>query len=466
MSRGLKRFDWISLTIVMSLMIIGLMMIYAAGYQPDAAATFFSTQAGRQAVYAAIGVTILLGCQLIDWKFWSGFAYPFYASTTTLLVLVLVIGSTIKGSTSWFNIGGVSFQPSELAKVGTIMALASFLSHSRTRLADTRDLMVASGIILLPTLLVLLQGDAGSAIVFLSIFIILFREGMVIWVPGLLTLLAVLFTLALRFDPMTVLPLLLMAGGGVLLAGMRRKAIHIRVLVAALGLSVVLLALHMPSFILIVSAALLGYAVVEGFLLKQFRSVILVTTGVMMLFGFTYTSSYLFDKILEPHQQERVKVWLKPEDCDPRGSLYNILQSKTAIGSGGFGGKGFLKGSMTKLNYVPEQSTDFIYSIIGEEHGFIGSIAVIILFVILMFRAINIGERASIPFIRHYAFGVTGVVFTHFFINIGMTMGIMPVIGIPLPFISSGGSSLLGFSLMLGILISLDASWMRSRRMI
>src|SRR5690606_37831136 len=149
-------------------------------------------------------------------------------------------------------------------------------------------------------------------------------------------------------------------------------------------------------------------------------------------------SSYIFDNVLESHQQDRINVWLNPSESDPRGSLYNILQSKIAIGSGGFSGKGYLEGAMTKLNYVPEQNTDFIYSIVGEEHGFIGSVAVILLFLILMLRFIQIGERSRIPFIRHYAYGLTGVMFTHFFVNIGMTMGLMPVIGIPLPFISAG----------------------------
>ena len=160
----MKKFDWISFAIVISLIIIGLMMVYAAGYQPDAQVPFFSSQAGKQSMFVLAGLTIFAGCQLIDWKFWSGFAYPFYFFTILLLLLVLVVGSTIKGSTSWFQIGGFSFQPSELAKVGTIMALASFLSHHRTRVSDTRDLMVASGIILLPAMLVLLQGDAGSAL--------------------------------------------------------------------------------------------------------------------------------------------------------------------------------------------------------------------------------------------------------------------------------------------------------------
>ena len=392
------------------------------------------------------------------------FAYPFYAFTIFLLLLVLIMGATIKGSTSWFQLGAFSFQPSELAKVGTIMALASFLSHHRTRVSDSRDLMMASGIILLPAMLVLLQGDAGSALVFLSIFLVLFREGLAMWIPVLILILAILFIIALKYDVFVVLPLLLFAGAIFLLASIRRKQSHLIIstimIVAALGFAF----LHRLDVVIAISVMYMLYATIENFLSKQIRQVVLLSLGITLLFGFAYTSSYLFTNVLEPHQQDRINVWLKPEDCDPRGSLYNILQSKIAIGSGGFSGKGYLQGTMTKLNYVPEQSTDFIYSIIGEEHGFIGSVAVIMLFLILMLRTIDIGERARVPFIRHYAFGVVGVLFTHFMVNIGMTMGLMPVIGIPLPFISSGGSSLLGFSLLIGILLSMDSSWVRSRR--
>lgn len=462
----MKKFDWISFAIVISLIIIGLMMIYAAGYRPDADIRFFSTQAGKQTLFAIGALVILTGSHLIDWKFWSGFAYPFYFFTIILLVLVLIIGSTIKGSTSWFQIGSISFQPSELAKVGTIMALASFLSHHRTRVSDTRDLMMASGIILLPTLLILLQGDAGSAIVFLSIFLVLFREGLAIWIPALLFILGLLFVLALKYDILVVLPLLLFAGGAFLLASLKRKQAHIMVSLATAILALAMTILGEKNIVIGLSFFYMLYATVESFWTRQVRQVVLLSIGITLLFGFAYTSSYIFNNVLEPHQQDRINVWLNPEDCDPRGSLYNILQSKIAIGSGGFSGKGYLEGTMTKLNYVPEQSTDFIYSIIGEEHGFIGSIAVIMLFLILMLRVIDIGERARVPFIRHYAFGVVGVLFTHVFVNIGMTMGIMPVIGIPLPFISSGGSSLLGFSLLVGILLSMDSSWLRSRRFV
>ena len=462
----MKKFDWISFAIVISLIIIGLMMVYAAGYQPDAEIPFFKSQAGRQSIFAAIGLSILIGSQLIDWKFWSGIAYPFYAFTNVLLVLVLIIGSTIKGSTSWFQLGWFTFQPTELAKVGTILCLASFLSHHRTRVSDTRDLMMASGIILLPTLLVLLQGDAGSALVFLSIFLVLFREGMAIWIPVLFMILGLFFVLALKYDMAVVIPLLLFATGFFLLASSKRKQHHVIIGVSAVLLSVMLMILSMQRFILVVAGVFALYGLIESIISRQIRQIILISAGVSLLGGFAYTSSYLFNHVLEPHQQDRINVWLNPENCDPRGSLYNILQSKIAIGSGGFSGKGYLHGTMTKLNYVPEQSTDFIYSIIGEEHGFIGSIAVIVLFLILMLRSIDIGERARMPFIRHYAYGLIGVLFIHFFVNIGMTMGIMPVIGIPLPFISSGGSSMIGFSLLIGILLSMDSSWMRSRRVV
>ena len=458
------RFDWISFAIVISLMIIGLMMIYAAGYQPDADPAFFSTQAGRQTIFVIITFLILTGTQLIDWKFWSGVAYPFYAATIFFLVLVLFLGSTVKGSTSWFQLGWFNFQPTELAKVGTIMALASFLSHHRTRVSDTRDLLIASGIILLPTLLVLSQGDAGSALVFLSIFIVLFREGLAMWIPVLFLMLGTLFVVSLKYDVLVVIPLLLFAGSIFLLSSLKRNQQHLMVSLVVLILSAGFAFLGYLQPVIILSALYMIYAGVESFRSRQIRQAVLLSVAVILLFGFAYTSNYIFENFLESHQQDRINVWLKPEDCDPRGSLYNILQSKIAIGSGGLSGKGYLEGTMTKLNYVPEQSTDFIYSIIGEEHGFIGSVAVIALFMILMLRVVDVGERARMPFIRHYAFGVVGVLFTHFIVNIGMTMGLMPVIGIPLPFISSGGSSLIGFGLLIGILLSMDSSWLRSRR--
>ena len=271
----MKKFDWISFAIVISLIIIGLMMIYAAGYQPDAQIPFFSTQAGKQSIFIVGALVILTGSQLIDWKFWSGFAYPFYAFTIFLLLLVLILGATIKGSTSWFQLGWFSFQPSELAKVGTIMALASFLSHHRTRVSDTRDLMVASGIILLPALLVLLQGDAGSALVFLSIFLVLFREGLAIWIPVLLFIFALLFVLALKFDVFVVLPLLLFAGGIFLLTSVKRKQMHMLVSLGMFMLAIAFSFLDRLDIVIGLSVVYMLYAAIENFITKQIRQVVL-----------------------------------------------------------------------------------------------------------------------------------------------------------------------------------------------
>src|SRR5688500_13892785 len=234
----MKKFDWISFAIVSSLIIIGLMMIYAAGYQPDSETPFFSTQAGRQSIFAIATFIILISTQMIDWKFWSGVAYPFYAFTIFLLILVLFLGTEVKGSTSWFHLGWLNFQPAELAKMGTIMALASFLSHHRTRVSDTRDLMIASGIILFPMALVLAQGDAGSALVFLSIFVVLFREGLAMWIPVVFFVLGLLFVLALKFQVWVVLPLLLFAGSIFLLGSLKLKQQHVLVGIGVLALSI------------------------------------------------------------------------------------------------------------------------------------------------------------------------------------------------------------------------------------
>jgi rod shape determining protein RodA len=290
------------------------------------------------------------------------------------------------------------------------------------------------------------------------------QEGLAMWIPVLFFVLALLFVLALKFDIWVVLPLLLFSGSIFLLSSLKARQEHVLVAVSVLLLSIISGVFGFLEPVIVLAVLFMIYASFQSFRARQIRQVFLLSGGVLFLFGFAYLSSYMFTNVLEPHQQDRIHVWLKPEEADPRGSLYNILQSKIAIGSGGFTGKGYLEGTMTKLNYVPEQSTDFIYSIIGEEHGFIGSVAVILLFMILMLRVVDIGERARLPFIRHYAYGTVGVLFMHFLVNIGMTMGIMPVIGIPLPFISSGGSSLIGFGLLIGVLLSMDSSWMRSRR--
>src|SRR4030095_15486271 len=315
----MRRFDWISFAIVISLIIIGLMMVYAAGYQPDSEIPFFSMEVGKQSIFVIASLIILTGTQLIDWKFWSGVAYPFYAFTIFLLVLVLIVGTTIKGSTSWFELGWFNLQPSELAKVSTIMALASFFGHHRTRVSDTRDLVTASGIILLPTILVLAQGDAGSALVFLSIFIVLFREGLAIWIPALFFVLALLFILALKYDVWVVLPVLMFAGSVFLLGSLKRTQAQVLISLGVFTITIVFAFLGSLRAVIGLGALYMVYATVESVMARQTRQVILLSIGIALLFGFSFTSSYLFTNVLEPHQQDRINVWLKPQDCDPRG---------------------------------------------------------------------------------------------------------------------------------------------------
>jgi rod shape determining protein RodA len=204
------------------------------------------------------------------------------------------------------------------------------------------------------------------------------------------------------------------------------------------------------------------YAAFTIFKERKLRELSLVGFATAMIVLLSYTTNYLFEEVIKPHQQERINIWLRPEKCDPRGPLYNLIQSKLAIGSGGFLGKGFLNGEMTKLNYVPEHSTDFIFSIVGEEQGFIGTASVIILFVVLIIRCVIIAERTRLEFIRNYAYCMAGILFIHFFVNIGMTIGLMPIIGIPLPFVSRGGTSLLFFSVMMAVLIKMDSSRYRT----
>ena len=395
----------------------------------------------------------------VDWKFWSTFAYPIYALTILLLVLVLVFGTTIKGSTSWFSFFGFSLQPAELAKLGTCLALASYLSYYKTSLKRLKSQLVSFGLLLLPAVLILLQPDAGSALVFTSFMILFFRNGLSPLLYIIAAVLITLFVCSLIFYPLQVITVLLLVGSAILIyninSSRRYWLLTWLFLVAAV---VFLISRDLTTYALTGAGLLLVVAAGKQYLGRQERQVVVLVSAIVICAGFSLFARFGFENFLEPHQQDRINVWLRPDQCDPQGSLYNVLQSKVAIGSGGFSGKGYLKGTMTNLNYVPEQSTDFIFSTVGEEQGFLGSAGIIILYTLLLLRILTIAERMRAPFARHYAYGVAGILFFHFFINIGMTMGLVPIIGIPLPFISYGGSSLLGFTLMVGILLKMDSS--------
>lgn len=437
-------------------------MLYAATYVEGSESFIdFSSPIGKQTIWVFISVMAFLIVQLLDEKIWNSLAYIIYAGSIILLLLVLVLGTEIKGARSWFVFSEFSFQPSEIAKFGTSLALASYLSFYKINVRSMKYMMGAVGIILGPAILILLQPDAGSAVVFASLFIVLYRSGVssVYYIIAGFLFFIFIGSLIYSFEAITLLSLL--AGSAVLIFN-KYKPLRAGVLLLVLASVSITIYLNGYQFygLLIATVVLIGFSI--WYLIDRKSSFLAVVTApVALAIVLSFASSYTFNNILQPHQQDRINVWLRPTKCDPYGSLYNIIQSKVAIGSGGIQGKGFLKGEMTKLNYVPEQSTDFIFSTVGEEQGFLGSFMVIFLFTVLLIRITMIAERGKNRFIRYYAYSVASIIFVHFFINIGMAMGLMPVIGIPLPFLSKGGSSLLGFSIMIGVLLKMDQARLR-----
>ena len=453
-----SRMDLISFSLYLGLVMVGWATIYAVDFAEAQQLPFLETLAGKQAVWIGISLTAFFLIQVVDWKFWRTFAYPIYGIALFLLLAVLLFGVEIKGARSWFSVAGFTFQPSEIAKFGTCLAIASYLSAYRVDLRVLRTQGIVVGLFAVPMLLILLQPDAGSALVFLSFFILLFREGLNpgYYIVGLL--LALVFILSLKYSfEVTTLVLLLM---GLFLQAYTLNDRRNLWAGGALALAVAGIYLAYQGFwteVLLGGAAAVAAVCVVLWSKRQSRLVGLISFGTLMGVSLSYLSQYAFYHFLEPHQQDRINVWLRPEVCDPRGALYNVLQSKMAISSGGFFGKGFTQGTLTKLNYVPEQSTDFIFTTIGEEQGFIGSVLVIGLFLALLLQITVIAERQRSHFARIYGYGVAGILFVHFFINLGMTMGLMPIIGIPLPFISKGGSALLGFTVMIAVLLKFDS---------
>ncbi len=455
--------DWVTGSIFVALVLIGWLMIYSVGFgnsgYPEELGDFLKdTLVGKQTIWIGICTVVFLIIQVVDWKFWRTFAYLIYVIGLLSLLLVLVLGKEIHGQKAWFAFGSFSFQPAELGKIGTALALSSYMSSSTTRLLTFRSQTIAIGIFILPILLIMLQPDAGSALVFLSFTMLLYREGFSP-APYVLAIVMIgLFILTFIYEPFYVSLLLILTSLALFLFQFRLQ----RVLwfLGFLGwLALVTSGVYYNYNWYVWSASLMACFGVGYWQLRniKFRAASPILFGLGLCCLFSFSTDYVTNHFMAEHQRLRIKVWLRPDECDPREELYNVLQSKMAIGGGGVVGKGFLDGTMTKLNYVPEQSTDFIFCTIGEEQGFIGSMAVIVLYFLLLYRVVDIAERQRSNFSRYYAYCVVGILFTHFLINIGMTMGLFPVIGIPLPFISKGGSSLLGFTAMMAILIKLDS---------
>ena len=462
-AKGLQSIDWMSFSLFLSLVSVGWLMIFAVGYgeagYPTAFVDFIKhTAIGKQTIWIGISMAALILIMVIDHKVWSTLAYPIYGIALILLIAVLIFGVTIKNATSWFFIGGFSFQPSEFAKFATCLALASFLSSYNTDLRVFRFQSIAFGIFMIPVFLILLQPDAGSALIFLSFLIVLFREGLSANFYIIILSTIALFIVGVIFNPLYVIITLLSLGLLTFIFNLKNNVLYWLGTMAILSTTSIFAIYNGHIFYAILAnvIALLGMSYVL-YQKRKIRVVAIMLSALLAGSTFVYSASYVFNNVLKPHQRDRINVWLRPQLCDPQGSLYNLIRSKMAIASGGFQGKGFLNGVMTKLNYVPEQTTDFIFCTVGEEQGFIGSFAIITLFLLLLIRITILAERQRNTFARHYAYGLAGILFFHFLINIGMTMGLMPIIGIPLPFISKGGSSLLMFTIMIAVLLKLDS---------
>ncbi len=405
--------DWTTIGLYLALVFLGWLNIYAVGYDEGVHQSLFSlplTAAARQMIFIFASFLIIMGIVILDMRFYEAFAYVLYGLSIVVLLLVPVIGKEVGGNKAWIGVGSFGVQPSEFAKFVTALAVAKYIGSVGFRIDNLRSQAALFALIGLPMAMVLLEKDTGTALVFTSFILVFFREGMSPFLMIIGFCAAVLFVLTL------LIPNQLYLHGGI--------------------------------------ALILVILIVFG--RKKFKRIALLTIGAFLIMGVIESVDYVLTDVLKPHQQNRVKVFINP-DADPLGYGWNVTQSKIAIGSGGPLGKGFLKGTQTKFDFVPKQSTDFIFCTIGEEHGWIGSLVVITLFTVLLLRVIFLAERQKNRFARAYGYSVASILFFHYAVNIGMTVGLFPVIGIPLPFFSYGGSSLWGFTILLFILLKLDA---------
>lgn len=467
------RIDWFTAGLYLVFLFLGWLSVYAASYDLENAKSIFdlSGRAGMQLIW--IGTSLILAFALMksDTGFFETYAFVFYAFGIVLLILTLAIAPEIKGSRSWLVLGPVRLQPAEFMKFVIALALARVFNTYGFRLLERKNLLLVLVIILLPTALVIAQSETGTALVYLSLFLVLFREGM----PGAVLLIGVAlvlyFVLGIKFSDIPMgsfsrgefisILLIILFSAGMVWSYMKRK----EVLSFMLGIPFVifLIALIVSFFEieidygLVALIALCGVFLYILYLALRFRkrTYLLILIFMAGSFAFLESAEYMFNDVLKPHQQMRIKVTLGMER-DLQGAGYHVEQSKIAIGSGGLWGKGFLNGTQTKLKYVPEQDTDFIFCTIGEEMGFIGSSIILLLYLIFILRLIYLAERQTSVFGRVYGYCVASIFIFHVMVNIGMVVGILPVIGIPLPFFSYGGSSLWGFTILLFIFLRLD----------
>jgi len=409
--------DGLTILIYFALLAVGWVSIFAAVYDPAQPWFSFSLNYTKQLIWIGTALVIIVLILSFDYRNYETFAYIGYGLMLFLLLIVMFVGKEINGARSWLDFGPIRLQPSEFAKFITALALAKFLVSSEAKTESLRTKIIAGVILFLPVAFIILQNDTGSALVFSVFVFVLYREKILPeWILFGGVMMAILFVVGLALKPQSlfyflVIPILTIA---------------------------VLIILYIKE--------------------KKPSTIVFILSVSVALIIYVYSTKYIFEQFLAPHQQERILVLLN-DDIDPqgRGTRYNLFHSKVAIGSGGLWGKGFLNGTQTKLNYVPEQSTDFIFCTVGEEYGWLGSLLVIGLYLFLMIRLILLAERQRDKFVRIYGYSVASILFFHFAINIAMTIGLFPVVGIPLPFLSYGGSSLWSFTILLFIFIKLDA---------
>ena len=404
-----KGFDGRLILYYILLVTIGWLTIFSTSYNPSADIGFsFSLPYVRQLIWIGTSVILATVILLLDARIIQHYSYHLYLFCLLLVISTFFLGSKINGATSWIKIGSFSIQPTEFMKLATAMALAKFFNEGKTMVEKRSMWLIAFGIILTPAFIILLQKDTGSALVFFSFIVLFYREGMTgtIFIFGAIAVFLFVFTL----------------------------------------LTNEIYSLALLTFILVIA-----WIIDRKDKKKIIRNIIIYVVAI----AFIGAVNIGYNKVLQPHQKQRIDTLLG-KTSDPKGADFNLIQSKIAIGSGGFFGKGYLNGTQTKLNFVPEQSTDFIFCAIGEEWGFLGSCALGVLFLSLVIRILRLSEKQRNPYARYYGYGIAGIIAFHFFINIGMTIGLVPIIGIPLPFISYGGSSLWAFTAMIFIFIKLN----------
>lgn len=412
----INRIDWGVVLLYFLLVSLGWLNIFAVVYDaqnPDMSIFDFGINSGKQLIWIATGGVLFFVIMLTDFRFYDSFAYFIYGGLILILLFVLFFGTEVAGSRSWFSIGSFRLQPSEFTKFATALAVAKYISSNNKVFDSLRSQLVLFGIIGLPAILIILQGDTGTAMVFSAFVVAFYREGFSPILLGIGIAAAILF----------------------------------------------ILTLFVPKLYLMIAVVVTAFLLI-GINARKTKRIIMIAVSAVAIVGVVFSVDFVVNDVLKPHQQNRIKALINP-DADPLGYGWNVTQSKIAIGSGGFWGKGFLEGTQTKFDFVPEQSTDFIFCTIGEEHGWFGSLILIVLFVLLLVRVTAIAERQKSIFARVYGYSVAGILFFHFAVNIGMTIGLFPVIGIPLPFFSYGGSSLWAFTILLFILVKLDAHRMQ-----